>query len=126
MARRTRDYTVVNSAVFVTSAATSDALLDIYAPTEGALIVDAVFTVNTAAVGTGTVVIVLEEANSTIALTTATASLNFDQAIHLVVGTGVGNGTGATSAGTRLQAQIVHSGTTTTTGNWGVTVTWLL
>jgi len=127
MARRQRQFSHTESTTFATGAATGDVKLDLYAPTEGAFIVDAVFTVNTAvgAHTNGTLAVVLEEIGTTRALTNSTGALTAETAANSVVGTAEGNEVSATAAGTRLQAQVTAASTVTTSGNWGVTVTWL-
>ena len=128
MARRQRDFVIVQNHTFAAPAATGDVVLgNIIAPTTGAKIVDAVYYVHTVvgAHTNGTIACVLEEEGTATALTASTGALVAETAILGVVGSAKGNNVGASEVGTRLQVQCTIASTVTTAGNWGVTVTWL-
>ena len=128
MPGRQREFSVVvQNSVGDWRTTTGAQVLNLCAPTEGAILIDATFTTLTVGVGSGTYdSISIQESGTAIALTntSGTAFIDADAAIATIHGTLEGNGTPATAQGTLLEVQVVVAGTITTGTQVMVSLTW--
>ncbi len=114
MGRRIRNAQVFDTFVIDLAEATADLVLDLVAPTEGALIDEVIVSVKTAGVGTGTYDLHIKEVGDGTVLTNTLAAGDADLAADTIMGTITGNGVGATKAGQVLELDVVENGTVST------------
>ncbi len=125
MSRKMREAQAISMGTFDGGTLTADILLDVCAPSEGALIDSITYTSKVVGEGTGTYTFVVEEAGTSIALTAALAGVDADATVQTIHGTAAGNGVGATALGTNLQIQVVEAGAVTLGEKVAFVIRWL-